>query len=43
MFQFFSAAALEQLAFAYTPGEGDTGAALLSGFNASAGLTIILR
>ena len=43
MFQFFSAAALEQLAFAYTPGEGDTGAALLYGFNASTGLTIILR
>jgi len=42
-FQFFSAAALEELVFAYAPGEGDTGAALLSSFAASQGLTIILR
>ena len=42
-FQFFSTAALEELAFAYAPGEGDTGAALLSAFGANQGLTIILR
>ena len=42
-FQFFSSAAQEELAFAYAPGEGDTGAALLSSFAASQGLTIILR
>ena len=42
-FSFFSSSALEQLAFAYTPGEDDTGAALLSSFGASEGLTIIFR
>ena len=43
MFKFFSGEALEELVFAYAPGEGDTGAALLSSFAASQGLTIILR
>ena len=43
MFKFFSGEALEELVFAYEPGEGDTGAALLSSFAASQGLTIILR
>ena len=42
-FKFFSAEPLEELAFAYAPGEGDTGEALLSSFVASQGLTIILR
>ena len=42
-FSFFSSAALEKLSFAYAPGDGDTGAALLSAFGASQGLTIILR
>ena len=42
-FKFFSSDPLEKLSFAYAPGEGDTGAALLSAFGASQGLTIILR
>ena len=42
-FKFFSAEPLEELVFAYVPGEGDTGAALLSSFAASQGLTIIFR
>ena len=42
-FKFFSGEPLEELVFAYAPGEGDTGAALLSAFGASQGLTIILR
>ena len=42
-FQFFSAAALEELAFAYAPGENDDGAALLSGFAIGNGFMVILR
>ena len=42
-FSFFSSDPLEKLSFAYAPGEGDTGATLLSAFGASQGLTIILR
>ena len=42
-FSFFSSAAWEKLSFAYAPGDGDTGAALLSAFGASEGLTIIFR
>ena len=42
-FKFFSSDPLEKLSFAYAPGESDTGAALLSAFGASQGLTIILR
>ena len=42
-FQFFSTAALEELAFAYAPGENDDGAALLSGFAVGNGFMLILR
>ena len=42
-FQFFSSAALEELAFAYAPGEDDDGAALLSGFAIGNGFMVILR
>ena len=42
-FQFFSTAALEELAFAYAPGENDDGAALLSGFAIGNGFMVILR
>ena len=42
-FQFFSSAALEELAFAYAPGENDDGAALLSGFAIGNGFMVILR
>ncbi len=42
-FQFFSSAALEELAFAYAPGENDDGAALLSGFAVGDGFMLILR
>ena len=42
-FQFFSTAALEELAFAYAPGENDDGAALLSGFAVGNGFMVILR
>ena len=42
-FRFYSSLALEQLTFSYTPGESDTGAALLSSFAVDDGLMIILR
>ena len=42
-FQFFSSAALEELAFAYAPGENDDGAAHLSGFAIGNGFMVILR
>ena len=42
-FQFFSTAALEELLFAYAPGENDDGAALLSGFALGDGFMLILR
>ena len=42
-FQFFSTAALEELVFAYAPGENDDGAALLSGFAIGNGFMLILR
>ena len=42
-FKYFSAEPLEELAFAYAPGEGDTGGAVLSGFAANIGTMLIFR